>query len=327
VTASPIVGLPSIGLMGDKAAERAAIRDFLLTRRARITPAQAGLQSYGSNRRVKGLRREEVAMLAGISAEYYTRLERGDATRASPSVLEAVANALQLDQAEREHLAHLVHAADPEQRPRHPRRQHLRQATVRPAVQLLLDSISDLPAFVFNKRMDILACNRLGRLLYAPMFDDPVRPANTARFAFLAGERAKQFWPQWDDLADNAVAVLHAEAGRDPHHPGLVELVGQLSTGSEEFRVRWAAHNVRHHGSGSKSLHHPVVGTLTMPYEHLYLADDSDQYLMVYTPQPGTPAHDSLKLLASWGYADVDRAAAEPLAGDQASNKEPPTQQ
>jgi MmyB-like transcription regulator ligand binding domain len=115
--------------------------------------------------------------------------------------------------------------------------------------------------------------------------------------------------------------------GGTPHHPELVELVGQLSTGSEEFRVRWTAHNVRHHGSGSKSLHHPVVGTLTMPYEHLYLAEDSDQYLMVYTPPPGTPAHDSLKLLASWGDADVDRAAAEPLAGDQAAHQEPPTQQ
>jgi transcriptional regulator with XRE-family HTH domain len=325
VTASPIVLLPSIGLMGDRAAARAAIRDFLLTRRARITPAQAGLQTYGSNRRVKGLRREEVAMLAGISAEYYTRLERGDATGASPSVIEAVATALQLSEAEREHLVHLVQAVDPEQRTRRPPGQRPRPATVRPAVKLLLDSISDLPAFLFNKRMDILACNRLGRLLYAPMFDDPVRPANTARFAFLS-EQAKQFWPQWDELAENAVAVLHAEAGRDPHHPGLIELVGQLSTGSEEFRSRWAAHNVRHHGSGTKSLHHPIVGTLTMPYEHLYLADDSDQYLMVYTPQPGTPAHDSLKLLASWGDADVDRTAADTVAGDQAAHQEPPTQ-
>jgi transcriptional regulator with XRE-family HTH domain len=204
--------------MGDRAAARAAIRDFLLTRRARLTPAQAGLQTYGSNRRVKGLRREEVAMLAGISAEYYTRLERGDATGASPSVLEAVATALQLDGAEREHLVHLVEAVHPGRRPRTTRRPRLRPIAVRPALQLLLDSINDLPSFLFNKRMDILACSRLGRLLYAPMFDDPVRPVNTARFAFLS-EQAKGFWPQWDDLADNAVAVLRAEAGRDPHNP------------------------------------------------------------------------------------------------------------
>jgi hypothetical protein len=159
----------------------------------------------------------------------------------------------------------------------------------------------------------------------APMFQDPVWPANTARFAFLS-EQAKQFWPQWDELADNAVAVLRAEAGRDPHHPGLVELVGQLSTGSEEFRTRWAAHNVRHHRSGSKSLHDPVVGTLTMPYENLHLAEDSDQYLMVYTPQPGTPAHDSLKLLASWGAAGADtRTTGEPLTADPTSHQEPPS--
>jgi hypothetical protein len=141
-------------------------------------------------------------------------------------VVEAVATALQFNEAEREHLAHLVEAVDPGRQPRSPRRPRSRPVTVRPAVKLLLDSITDLPAFVFNRRMDILACNRLGRLLYAPMFDDPVWPANTARFAFLS-EQAKQFWPQWDDLADNAVAVLHAEAGRDPHHPGLVELIGR----------------------------------------------------------------------------------------------------
>jgi MmyB-like transcription regulator ligand binding domain/Helix-turn-helix domain len=264
-------------------------------------------------------------MLAGISAEYYTRLERGDATGASPSVIEAVAAVLQLDEAEREHLAHLVEAVDPAQRPRRSRQKQPRPATVRPAVQILIDSISDLPAFVFNRRMDILTCNRLGRLLYAPMFEDPARPVNTARFAFLAGERAKQFWPQWDDLADNAIAVLQAEAGRDPHHPGLVELVGQLSTGNEEFRTRWATHNVRRHGSGSKSLHHPLVGTLTMPYEHLYMPDDPDQYLMVYTPQPGTPAHDSLKLLTSWGDAG-DTPAVESHARDRAADQEPPAQ-
>jgi MmyB-like transcription regulator ligand binding domain len=180
--------------------------------------------------------------------------------------------------------------------------------------------MTDLPAFVFNGRMDIVACNRLGRLLYAPMFDDPVRPANTAKFAFLGGQRARDFWPNWDQLVDHAVAVLRTEAGRRPDHPGLIELIGQLSTGSQEFRVRWAAHNVRDHGSGVKTLHHPVVGRMTMPYENMDLADSDDQHLMVYTPEPGSPAYDSLKLLASWG--DTSIGAAEPDLSHQAPNAE-----
>jgi transcriptional regulator with XRE-family HTH domain len=285
----------------EKQHARAALREFLMTRRARLTPERAGLRTYGTNRRVSGLRREEVAMLAGISAEYYIRLERGHATGASPSVISAVAQALQLNAVEREHLTHLLDEVTEGRSSRRPvRGRPRREESVRPPIRILLDSITHLPAFVFNRRMDILACNRIGRLLYAPMFDGASRPVNTARFAFLGGQRARDFWPNRERLLDDAVAVLRTEAGRDPHHPGLIELIGQLSTGSEEFRVRWAAHDVRDRDSGVKTLHHPVVGTLTMPYEHLASAGDDDQYLTVYTPEPGSPAHDSLRLLSSW---------------------------
>jgi transcriptional regulator with XRE-family HTH domain len=300
------------GRADGKRGARAALREFLMSRRARLSPRQAGLHVYGTNRRVSGLRREEVAMLAGISAEYYIRLERGYATGASPGVIEAVAQALQLDVIEREHLLHLIDAVNAtigsDKQTRSARSEPV--DVVRPQVQVLVDGLTDLPAFVFNRRMDIVACNRLGRLLYAPIFEDPLGAGNTARFAFLNEPRAREFWPSWEQVVSHAVAVLRAEAGRHPHHPGLVELVGQLSTGSQEFRTRWAAHDVRDRGSGVKTMHHPVIGMVTMPYENLELGEDEDQYLMVYVPAAGTPAHDSLKLLASWGKTSDDDAVA-----------------
>ena len=283
--------------MTDNRQARAAIRDFLVNRRSRITPDQAGLPTFGANRRVKGLRREEVALLAGISSEYYIRLERGHAAGASTAVIEAVAVALRLSTEERDHLNRLIDAFGPARRQRRPPVSH---DTIRPGIQILLDGLNHLPAFVFNRRLDIIGTNELGRALYAPILDDPVQPANVARFMFLNEARAREFWPNWDHMASNNVALLRTEAGRNPDDPSLIGLIGQLSTRSEEFRTRWGAHDVKEHRSGIKTLRHPVIGELTLPFEDLHVDAAPDQLLMVYTPTPGSPEHDAIMLLASW---------------------------
>ena len=275
---------------------RAQIREFLSTRRARITPEQAGLPVYGGDRRrVPGLRRSEVASLAGISPEYMTKLERGNATGVSDSVIEGLAHALQLDEAERAHLEDLLRTAGST---RPPRRRPARQR-VRPTVQRILDSMTGAPAFVLNGRLDILATNDLGVALYSPVFADPARPANNARFVFL-DPQATEFFRDYDKAANDTVALLRAEAGRDPYDRDLSDLIGQLSTRSEEFRRRWAAHNVRIHTSGVKLLHHPVVGDLDLPFESFPLPADPRQSLLAYTAEPGSPTQDALNLLASW---------------------------
>lgn len=269
------------------------ISEFLASRRAKITPEQAGLPSFGS-RRVPGLRREEVASLAGVSADYYRRLERGQVSGASELVLDALARALQLDEAERTHLFDLARAAGPIARPRRPRPVKTR---VRPVVQLLLDQIQ-APAIVSNDRGDLLAANALGRALYAPVFDSPEQPANSARFTFL-DPAAPDFYPDWDRLASELVANLRSHAGRDPYDRNLQDLIGELSTRSDEFRVHWAAHNVRFHRTGSKRLHHPVVGEIQLSYETLRL--DADGLRMaLYTAEPGSGSQQALDLLASW---------------------------
>jgi transcriptional regulator with XRE-family HTH domain len=271
------------------------IREFLTSRRARVSPEQAGLSAYGSNRRVKGLRREEVAVLAGISAEYYTRLERGNTNGVSDSVLEGLSRALHLDEAERAHLADLVHT-NSTRRPA-PRR-HV-TPTVRPIIQRVLDSMTDAPAFVLNERLDVLAANQLGRALYSPMFSEPDRPVNHARFIFL-DPRSHDFWVNWHKAANDTVAILRAAAGREPYDRDLSDLVGELSTRSEEFRVRWAAHNVKFHHSGIKDIHHPLVGDLALAFESLQVSADSGQTLLVYSAEPGSAMQDALNLLASW---------------------------
>ncbi|MCV7178168.1 helix-turn-helix domain-containing protein [Mycolicibacterium sphagni] len=293
--------------MAENREARAAIRDFLVTRRARITPDQAGLDTYGGNRRVKGLRREEVALLSGISAEYYIRLERGNAAGASPGVIDAIATALHLDADERAHLIRLIDAVGPGRRKRRPTRSH---DTVRPGIQVLLDGLDHLPAFVFNRRLDIIATNELGRALYAPIFDDPVQPPNVARFMFLNEPRSREFWPNWEQMASNNVALLRTEAGRDPDDPALIELIGQLSTRSEQFRILWGAHDVKEHRSGIKTLRHPLLGEITLPFEDLHVDAAPDQLLMVYTPPPGSTEHDAIMLLASWN-AEVAPSATE----------------
>ena len=274
---------------------RNEIREFLTSRRARITPEQAGLPAYGGRRRVSGLRREEVALLAGISVEYYTRLERGNARGASESVLEGIARALQLDEAERAHLIDLVRTANTT---RPPRRRPTQQR-VRPSVQRILDSMTGTPAFVQNGRLDILYANQLGSALFSEIFRDPVRPANAARFVFL-DLHATEFYVEWERIAHDVVALLRAEAGRDPYDRGLSDLIGELSTRSEEFRVRWATHDVRFHRTGVKRFHHPIVGDLTLAYEALELPADPGLTIFAYTAEPNSPSHDALNLLASW---------------------------
>jgi transcriptional regulator with XRE-family HTH domain len=276
---------------------RSDIRDFLASRRARITPEQAGLLPGGGRRRVPGLRREEVAVLAGVSTDWYTRLEKGHITGVSEDVLEAVARALQLDEAERTYLFDLARAAAKPSRT--PQRRGKEQ--IQPRVQWMLDSMTGSAAFVANGRLDIVAANALGRALHAPMFDDPRRPVNFGRFQFLDG-RAREYYQDWEAAANITVALLRAEAGRHPQDTQLRELVGELSTVSEEFRTRWAAHDVRVHHNGAKQFHHPVVGTLELGYCTLDLPteDRSDLRLTIYTAAPGSPSEDALKLLASW---------------------------
>jgi len=275
---------------------RTEIREFLSTRRARLSPEQAGLPVYGGDRRrVPGLRREEVALLAAISSEYYTRLERGNATGVSDSVIDAIAQALQLDEAERTHLLDLLRTAGST---RPPRRRPARQR-VRPTVQRVLDSMSGTPAFVLNGRLDILTANALGLALFSPIYADPVRPPNNARFVFL-DSHASEFFRDWDQVANDVVALLRAEAGRDPYDRQLSDLIGELSTRSNEFRRRWGAHHVRVHTTGVKRLHHPVVGDLDLPFESFPLAAEPGQNLLTYTAEPGSPTQDALNLLASW---------------------------
>ncbi|ADB49116.1 helix-turn-helix transcriptional regulator [Conexibacter woesei] len=286
------------------------IRDFLTSRRARITPGEAGLASYGS-RRVPGLRREEVAVLAGVSVPYYTRLERGDLSGASDSVLEALARALQLDDSERSHLFDLARSAQPTREPASRRKAKQR---VRPHVQWTLDAMIGIPAFVSNEHLDILAANQLGRALFSELYATPERPVNTVRFVFL-DPRAETIFGDWDRIASESVAVLRSAAGRDPHNRDLSDLVGELATQSEAFRARWAAHDVRFHNTGVKRFHHPVVGDPHLTYTRFELAADPGLTLFTYVAEPGSPSEDGLKLLGSWAAtADAEPASATELS-------------
>jgi transcriptional regulator with XRE-family HTH domain len=287
------------------------IREFLTSRRARITPQQAGLTSYGS-RRVPGLRREEVAVLAGLSVPYYTRLERGDIAGASASVLEALARALQLDDAERAHLFDLARTAQPTTG--RPRRREAKQRS-RPEIQWTLDTITGAAAYVSNERLDILATNALGRALFSELYAGPARPANHARFVFL-DPRAEAFYPDWDRAARETAAILRSAAGRDPHDRELSDLVGELATQSEAFRTHWAAHNVRFHATATKHLYHPVVGELTLSFNRLDIAADPGLTLFTYAAEPGSRSEEALKLLGSWAATVHDEPAH---ATDQSS--------
>ena len=275
---------------------RNEIRQFLTSRRARITPEQAGLRTYGTGqRRVPGLRREEVALLAGVSVDYYTRLERGNLNGVSEGVLEALARALQLDETERRHLFDLARSTHT---PAVRRGRRMRQQ-IRPAVQQMLDALTSVPAFVRNGRLDILGTNQLGRALYSQHFDSHAQPPNTARFVFL-DDRSVSFYTDWNTVAADVVAVLRAEAGRDPYDRQLSDLVGELSTRSELFRTLWAAHNVHTHDSGVKNMRHPLVGELALSFEAMDLVADPGLTMWIYAAEPGSRSEDALNLLASW---------------------------
>lgn len=274
---------------------RTEVREFLTTRRARVRPEDVGLPTDRGNRRVPGLRREELASLAGVSVSYYTRLERGDAAGVSQSVLDAIARVLRLDEAERAHLGSLVRTNSTV---RSPRTRTAPTRPLRPAVQRLLDSLIDMPAIVHNARMDVIGANALARALYSDMFETDPRP-NLARYMFLVVGRDAE-GPDWEAAADELVAILRAASGRDPNDQGLTNLVGELSMHNEDFRRRWAAHDVRKHANGTALFHHPQVGELTFTYESFAVTSEPTLSLKVYSAEPGTPSADKLRLLATW---------------------------
>lgn len=282
---------------------RAEVREFLMSRRAKISPETAGLPA-GGNRRVPGLRRSEVATLAGVSVEYYSRLERGTIAGASSSVLESLARALHLDDTERAHLLDLARAADGIPASGRSRRRSPKNTATRNSLHWALDAITDAVAFVRDSHQDLLATNALGRAFYSPVIGDGGRTPNLARFQFL-DPASRDFYPDWELFAEMCVAIMRAEAGRDPHDKALQDLVGELSTRSDTFRTLWAAHNVRTHGSGTKRFQHPVVGELTLAYEELAVTADPGTILMIYTAEPGSPGAERLQLLASYAASEV----------------------
>jgi len=296
---------------------RRDVKEFLTSRRAKVTPEQVGLP-HGGTRRVKGLRRSEVATLAGMSVEYYSKLERGDLAGASASVLGAIARALLLDDAERAHLFDLARIADGTSAIERPARRRSRPNAVRPGLQHLLDAVTEGPAFIVNGRMDIQATNDLARAFYADLLANPDNRANLARFAFL-DPAAHAFYADWDSTASITVAMLRTEAGRDPHDRDLHDLIGELSTRSTEFATRWGAHDVRHHGTGAKHFHHPVVGDLDLTYEVLALVSEPGLTVTIYTAEPASPSSEALGLLASWA------ATAQPAHDAPVSTARPAT--
>jgi transcriptional regulator with XRE-family HTH domain len=286
---------------------RQEIREFLTSRRAKLQAADVGLPDYGA-RRVPGLRREEVAVLAGVSVPYYSRLERGDLAGASDSILDALAGALRLDDAERAHLIDLARAVQPLPPP--PRRRPAKDR-MRPSVQHVLEAITGAAALLLNDRHDILAANALSRALFLELLDGHERP-NFARFIFL-DPRARDFYLDWDNVARDVAAALRATAGRKPDDRALSDLVGELSTRSQEFRQAWARHDVRFHNSGIKRLHHSQVGDIELRYEGLEVASDTDLTIYVYTADPGTRSAEMLALLGSIAAtSDAEKTSAAP---------------
>ena len=292
---------------------RDEVRAFLTSRRGKITPAEAGLPVYGT-RRVAGLRRGEVAMLAGVSVEYYTRLERGNLTGVSESVLDALAQALRLNETERAHLNDLARAANTT--PARARRRPVR-ATVRPTVERMLEAMPSMPAFVFNARFDVLAANALCRAFYCQMYADPSCGQNVVRFVFL-NPAARAFYVDWDRIAKDMVGVLRVEAGRNPYDRELSNLVGELSTRSDDFRVLWGAHDVHVFRDEKKRVNHPVVGLLELDHQTLDVPGDTGQTMAFYSAPPGSAAEDSLALLASWS-ATEDGARDAPEGAERAN--------
>jgi transcriptional regulator with XRE-family HTH domain len=280
------------------------LAEFLSTCRARVSPAQVGLEQEAGHRRVPGLRREELAQLAGVSVDYYTRLEQGRSRSASAEVLDALATALRLDEAERQHLFDLARP-EPVRRKSLARPQHVNPATLR-----LLDALNEVfcPAVVLGRRLDVLAHNRLAGALVTDFSALPAQHRNLARFVFF-DPHARELYTDWHAVAADTVAMLRLDAGRCPDDPKLSALIGELSIYSEEFRTWWSDHKVHRRTTGTKAHHHPLVGDVIVEYQALHPADDPDQILMVYTTQPGSASETSLRLLAQWH--DQRRQATE----------------
>ncbi|MFB7469663.1 helix-turn-helix domain-containing protein [Kitasatospora sp. NPDC056184] len=292
--------------------QRTELSDFLRSRRARLRPADVGLPDYGGRRRVPGLRREELAQLAGVSTAYYVRLEQGHGENVSAAVLDAIARALRLDPAEHDHLCRIAKPAR-----RGPGRARAARAQrVRPELQQLLDAMEGVPAYVLGRRLDVIAWNRLGNALIGDVAALPPDQRNLAWQVFLP-RPARELYLDWEAKATDLVGMLRVEAGRDPDDPRLASLIGELCVKSEDFRRLWAAHDIRDKGHGVKELHHPVVGRLTLSYETFRPAGDADQVLVAYHADPGSPSAESLRLLASW-------TAAEPAAAPGASPAQAP---
>ncbi|WP_427885768.1 helix-turn-helix transcriptional regulator [Kribbella sp. GL6] len=279
---------------------RAELSEFLKTRRARVRPEELGIKVYSGRRRVPGLRREELAQAAGVSADYYVRLEQGRTDNVSQEILDAVADVLKLTDDERKHLAVLA-------KPVRRKRRRTTTQRVRPGLQRLLDSMTDVPAFVLGYRMDVLAWNELAAALNG--FDQ--KQPNVPRMVFL-DPALRDFYPAWEEVAEESVDYLRMYAGRHPDDPELAELVGELSIHSPEFREYWARHDVKDKTYGAKLLHHPVVGEIAVSYETLQLPGDPDQLLVTYTVEPGSTSEQNLRLLASWTAADTGLAAEVP---------------
>jgi transcriptional regulator with XRE-family HTH domain len=280
---------------------RAELSEFLRTRRARLKPEDVGLRSFGRYRRVPGLRREELAQLAGVSVAYYTRLEQGNGRYVSAEVLDAIASALRLSDAEHAHLTHLA-------KPKQKRKPAGRTQQVRGHLRTLLDTMDGVPASIVGRRSDILAWNRMTAAVFGDWAELPTQEQNWARLVFLRPEY-RDLLVDWEHKANDVVSQLRMDAGSHPNDPRLSALVGELSVKSEEFRRLWAAHDVKEKCRGVQRLHHPLVGELELRLDAFHLADDHEQMLLTYHAEPGSSSAEALRLLASWG-TDATRAGA-----------------
>ncbi|MEV7927141.1 MULTISPECIES: helix-turn-helix transcriptional regulator [unclassified Kitasatospora] len=292
--------------------QRTELSEFLRSRRARLRPEDVGLPDSTTRRRVPGLRREELALLAGVSTAYYTRLEQGHGESVSAAVLDAIARVLRLSPAEREHLGRLTRPAR-----RRPGRAAARPQRVRPALQQLLDAMDCVPAYVLGRRLDIIGWNRLGTALLGDFAAMPPEQRNMAWQLFLE-PASRELYEDWDGKATDVVGMLRLDAGRDPDDPRLASLIGELSLKSADFRRLWATHSIQDKGHGTKRLHHPVVGRLNLQYETLRPAGDVDQVLVTYHAEPGSSSAESLRLLASWAATEFHPEPAEATPADPA---------
>ncbi|WP_327317489.1 helix-turn-helix domain-containing protein [Streptomyces sp. NBC_01235] len=284
---------------------RAELSEFLRTRRARLKPEDVGLPDFGRHRRVPGLRREELAQLAGVSVAYYTRLEQGNGRNVSAEVLDSIARALRLTDAEHAHLTHLA-------KPKHKKKQTARPQQARLSLRQLLTTMDSVPAYIVGRRAEILAWNRMAAAVFGDWAELPVAERNWARLVFLRPDY-RDLFVDWEQKAIDIVCALRMDAGCYPDDPRLSALVGELSVKSEDFRRLWATHDVKEKSHGVKRLRHPLVGELSLNFEGFRLLDDGEQTMVTYHADPESASAEALRLLASWG-ADATRAGTESQA-------------